>query len=879
LRRGLRRWGRLDEELDEEIRAHLAMAVQDRIDRGESRAAAERNARRELGNEVSIKEVTREMWGWNALERLGQDLKYALRQMRRSPGFSIVAVLTLALGLAAITVMFSIVNGVLLEPLKYSDPGRLYLARTVPPARANLPGNFPVNARHYMEWRNHCLSCESLSLIQFQDLTLVGAGQPAKLPALDVSFNFFKTLGVQPSLGRDFLPEEDTPGHFGEVILSDALWRSRFASDTAIIGRQIQINGEPHTVVGVMPPDLHLPKGDEWGAYFGPAAVPLIFRPGVTFFQASRGRAVGNLNYTSVIRLKPGVPVSQAIAEMNALLADFVRQFNLETRTTLIPLQEQVTRNARSSLWLLLGTVGAVLLIVCVNVGNLMIVRTTSRYREAAVRMALGASRGQLFGLVLKEALVLVAAGGAAGLALAYAGLRVFVASAPIGLPRLEEVQMDWRVLAFAGLAMAFSAVACGLFPAWRLSGIQVQDGLKAGAATSTEAGGKLRVREALVSLEVALSTVLLIVGGLLLLSFFRVMRVDKGFEVAHIITQDVSYLSPKYAHGVRQSMVAETVAKLAGLPGVQAAAAINRLPLQGDDWVSDLEDPDQPARPTENAALANFRFTTPDYWKAMGIPLKMGRFLDESDKARSKAVISERAAQFLWPNQNPLGKHVRGVGQPSPTLEVVGVVGEVRASGLEHNPPMMVYEHYWRMQPVGMSFVLRTQSNPSAVAGAIRSVLASADPEMAIPQPTTMEQILEESVAARKFQMDLAVAFAMSALLLASLGIYGVISFAVARRTPEIGIRIALGAQGGQLMTMVLRQGMRPVLVGLAAGVACGLLVSRAMASQLFGVAPWDPVTIGGAAALLLTVAVSACWIPARRATRIDPLAALRFE
>ncbi|HXB70315.1 MAG TPA: ABC transporter permease [Candidatus Acidoferrales bacterium] len=875
----LRRPRRLDEELDEEIRAHLRMAAQDRIDRGELRAEAERNARRELGNEALIKEVTRDMWGWTTVERLVQDLKYALRQMRRSPGFSIVAVLTLALGLAAITVMFSIVNGVLLEPLKYRDPGRLYLARTVPPARANLAGNFPVNARHYMEWRHHCLSCESVSLIQFQDLTLVGAGRPAKLPALDVSFNFFQTLGVQPSLGRDFLPENDTPGHFGEVILTDALWRSRFAGDPAIIGRKIQINGEPHTVVGVMPPELHLPKGDEWGAYFGPAAVPLIFRPGVAFFQGSQGRAVGNLNYTSVIRLKPGVPVAQAIAELNALLADFVRQFNLETKTTLIPLQEQVTRNARSSLWLLLGTVGAVLLIVCVNVGNLMIVRTTGRYREAAVRMALGASRGQLFGLVLKEALVLVAAGGAAGLALAYAGLRVFVASAPIGLPRLEEVQMDWRVLAFAGLAIAFCAVACGLVPAWRLARVQVQDSLKAGAATSTEAGGKLRVREIMVSLEVALSAVLLIVGGLLMLSFFRVMRVDKGFEVAHIITQDVSYLSPKYAHSVRRSIIAETVAKLAQLPGVQVAAAINRLPLLGDDWVSGLEDPDQPARPMESAALANFRFATPDYWKAMGIPLKMGRFLDESDKGRPTAVISERAARYLWPNQSPIGKHVRGVGQPSPTLEVMGVVGEVRASGLEHNPPMMVYEHYWRMQPVGMSFVLRTQSSPLAVAGAIRSVLASADPEMAIPQPTTMEQILEESVAARKFQMDLAVGFAAAALLLASLGIYGVISFAVARRTPEIGIRIALGAPGRQLMAMVLRQGMRPVLIGLAAGVACGLLVSRAMASQLFGVAPWDPVTICGAAAMLLTVAASACWIPARRATRIDPLTALRFE
>jgi hypothetical protein len=377
------RWRRRNEELDDEIRAHLAMAVADRMDRGESRAEAERNARRELGNEVFIKEVTRGMWGWNGVERIAQDMKYALRQMVRSPGFSTVAILTLALGLGAITVMFSIVNGVLLEPLKYRDPGRLYLARTVPPANARFTGDFPVNARHYNEWRTHCLSCESVSLIQFQDLTLVGAGQPVKLAALDVSANFFKTLGVQPSIGRDFLPEEDIAGHFGEVILTDALWRSRFDSDPAVVGRAVRINGEVYTVVGVMPPDLHLPKGDEWGAYFGPASAPLIFRPGVSFFQGGRGRAVGNLNYTSVIRLRPGVPVSQGIGELNALLEEFAshNQLHLETRTTLIPLQQQVTRNARSALWLLLGTVGAVLLIVCVNVGNLMIVRTTSRYR------------------------------------------------------------------------------------------------------------------------------------------------------------------------------------------------------------------------------------------------------------------------------------------------------------------------------------------------------------------------------------------------------------------------------------------------------------------------------------------------------------------
>jgi len=875
--RRFRGWHGRDDELNEEIRAHLAMAVQDLIERGETRAQAEQIARKELGNELLIKEVTRDMWGWTAIERLGKDLQYALRQMRRSPGFSFIAVLTLALGLSATTVMFSIVNGVLLEPLKFREPGRLYLARTVAPAGSAVTGDFPVNARQYYEWRTHCRSCEAVSLIQFQELTLVGVGEPVKLPAFAVSSNFFKTLGVRPFLGRDFLPEEDVLGHADRVILTDELWRSRFEGDPGIIGRTVQLNGESHTVIGVMPADLHLPKGDEWGTFFGPATAPMIFRPHLMDTPAAS--PVGNLNYTSVIRLKSGVSIPRATAELNALLADFVREFNLQTKITLIPLQLEVTRNSRFALWLLFGTVGAVLLIVCVNAGNLMLVRTAGRYREAGVRMALGASRGQLFGLVVKEALVLVSAGGVAGLALAFAGLRAFVASAPAGLPRLEEVQMDWRVMAFAGLATAFSTIVCSLFPAWRLASIEVQDSLKAGAATTTETGGKLRVREILVSLEVALSTILLIAGGLLMVSFFHVMHVQKGFEVAHIITQDVSYLSPKYARGVRRRYVQESVAKLAEIPGVQVAAAINQLPLRGDDWVSELEDPDQPARTAENGALANFRFVTAGYWQAMGIPLKMGRFLDQTDKDRLTAVVSERAAQYLWPNRNPVGKHVRGTGQGSPSLEVVGVVGEVRASGLEQNPPMMVYEHYWRMQPIGMSFVVRTQANAASVAGAIRSTFASADPEMAIAQPTTMEQIVEASVATRKFQMRLAVAFAISALLLASLGIYGVVSFTVTRRTPEIGIRMALGADGRQLVAMVLLQGMRPVLAGLAGGVACALLVSRVMANQLFGVAWCDPLTISGVAALLLILATSACLMPARRAAKTDPLVALRFE
>lgn len=663
------------QDFDDEVSAHLAMAAADRKARGESPAEAERNARREFGNALLIREVTHDINGWTAVENVIRNLRYAGRQLRRTPVFSGVAVATLALGLGATTAMFTIVDGVLLRPLAFSQPERLYLARTVPPPAAGIGGDFPVNARQFAEWREHCGGCESLALFQYQDMTLAGSGEPLKLPSLWVTPEFFRTLGVEPAIGRGFPPEA---GNGGAVILSHQLWRSRFNSDPAVPGRTVRLNGESYEVVGVMPESLHLPKGDEWGAYSGPDAAPLIFRP--LTINVKSARPVGNLNYGALIRLKPGVSAAQAEAELNALLAEFRRQFRMETRIRVVPLDQQVTRGARSSLWMLLASVAAVLLIGCVNVGNLMLARTAGRHREAAIRMALGSTREQLFGLLLGEALVLVVLGGALGVGLAWVGVQLFEAAAPVGIARIDEVHLDWRALLFAAGAMAVSTVMCGLVPAWRLSRTSVQEALKSGGAGATDSRARLELRGVLVGVEVALSTVLLICGALLLLSFWRVMKVEKGFDVARIVTQDVSYLSPRYSHGARRQEVLNTVDRLSAIPGVQVAAAVSRLPLRGDEFVSELEDPAQPPRKVDESALGNFRFVTPGYWTAMGIPLRMGRYLDASDQDQPRAVISERAARFLWPGQNPLGRHVRGVGDKAPVLEVVGVVGEVRS-------------------------------------------------------------------------------------------------------------------------------------------------------------------------------------------------------
>jgi len=488
--------------------------------------------------------------------------------------------------------------------------------------------------------------------------------------------------------------------------------------------------------------------------------------------------------------------------------------------------------------------------------------------------------------MALGEAVVLVAMGGALGLFFAYAGLRTFVAAAPVSLPRLDEVHIDWRVLAFSLAAMLVSTLICGLVPAWRLARTDAQESLKGGSrGQGTGNRSRIRTREWMVSVEVALSTVLLILGGLLMVSLFRVIRADQGFDVERIITQDFSLIGPTYTDARKRSFVESALLKLGNIPGVESASLTNQVPLRGEASVCGLRDPDRPIDPAHPDAASNFAdlanhlFVGPDYWKTMGIPLRNGRALEENDKDRKVAVVSEKVARLLWPNENPIGRHVLGCGSiPPAALEVVGVAGETRVAA-ESESPLMVYEPYWDISFGVGSFVLRTRAEPSAVTGALHSVLRSLDSDLPIGPARTMEEILDESVAARRFEMYLAAAFAVAALALASLGIYGIVSFSVARRTPEIGIRMALGARGAQVARMVLRQGMAPVAIGLATGVGCALPAGRFIASQLYSVAPNDPLTIAMVALLLPIVAAGACWVPARRAMRIDPMAALRFE
>lgn len=866
---------RLDEDLREELESHLKMARRDHMDRGDTARDAEQNVRREFGNELLVQETTRDTWGGGALEAFAQDLKYALRQMRRSPGFAWIAVATLALGLGATTAIFSIVNAVLLQPLRYREPGRLYLVQNLPPASVAADNNWPVNSRHFHEWRTHCRTCEEIALVDGFGFTLTGEGEPVRLMGLSVSYNLFRTLGVKPSLGRDFLPTEEAPNEGEVVIITDGFWRTRFAADPNIIGRKLTLNGRTKEVIGVLPPDFSIPKGAEWGINFPSDLPPVIFRP--LHFAPARARPRGMNNYASIVRLRPGVQPSETIAELRALISDFVREYNIQEKVVLVPMQDTVVRNARAGLWLLLGAVGTVLLIVCVNVGNLMLVRTTGRIREAGVRLALGASRRRVFGLVLAEAVLLVLVGGVLGLVFAKFAVDALRAGAPIHLPRMDEVGIDWRVLTFAGGAMALSAFLCAWLPAWKLSRTEPNGVLKAGSR-STNTAGRVRLREALVGVEVALSTVLLIVGGLMLLSLVRVLNVDKGIDVAHVVTQDISLVNPKYPEEARTRFIAEALRKIAALPQVENAGITSKLPLQGATWIDVLRDGLMPEDRRYDIALANFRFVSPGFDQAMGIRLIEGRFFEARDQDRGVAVISERAAQLLWPGQSAVGRSVWSTAQRRRPVEVIGVVREVRAA-LEKDPPVTVYMHYAEIAPAGVSIAVRTRGDSRDAIRTVQATLRSMDAEMPLTQAKTMEEVVGDSVAVRRFETLLAGAFASSALLLALLGIYGVVSFTVAGRTPELGVRIALGARPAQLIAMVIRQGMRPVVIGLAAGIVAAVALGRFIASELYGVTPRDPVAFFTVASLLVAVAAAACWIPARRATGIDPLRALRFE
>jgi predicted permease len=870
-----------EEDLARELDTHLAIAVDEQRERGLSHDQARSAAQKQLGNVTLLKEEMRQMSGWTWLERLVQDARYALRMMRKNPGFAAITICTLAIGIGANTAVFSVVDHVVFRPFGYQDPEQLVAIHEV----VRFTGAtrvVPVNLAHFQEWRRNWSAAEDLAVIGGMRMSLTGAGEPERLQTMRVSANLFSLLGVQPQLGRTFALEEDQRGRDHVVLLSDDLWRRRFNADPRVVGRAIALNDERYEIVGVLPP-LSFPKISElFPITIATTSLPQLWKPLGAAPQELA--STGDYNFACIARLKPGISVAQARSALNALQERLPqRPPDATLQANLVPLVDQVAGRVRSGLALMWAAVGAVLLIGCVNIANLLLARTLSRRREMAIRAAIGASRGRLMRQALVESILMSVVGGIAGVAAAYWVLQVIVSVAPIDLPRVNEIHVDPRVLTFALCVSLISGVLVGVLPAWRLGVLSPIDALKSGSVSVTSARSTGRLRAVLVACEVGVSAVCLIAGGLLVHSFWKLLQVDGGFAATRVLTIDVSLPVQRYSTPLARSTFIRTALEhMQALPGVVAAGVSNKLPLTGEGGNAALWH--DRATVVSESILGDIRPVNADYFRTMTIPLRQGRLFSDADRDRNLAVVSAVAAARLWPGEDPIGKQFH-IGALRPPIQVVGVVGDVRGVSLDRPPSPTVYLPYQQSvippsaNSMDLVIVARTAAAPMTVSASLRALIRSLNPELALPEIRTMDDVVTESFGQRRFQMALVLLFAAGATLLASLGIYGVVSYAVGQRTNEIGIRLALGALPADIRRLVVSQGFVPVLIGLGAGVLASGGMGRLLGTLLFGVTPTDPLTLTVVVIVFVTVALAAMYVPTRRAIRVDPLQTLRQD
>jgi predicted permease len=882
-------------EIADELAQHLEDRYQELLATGQSEDGAFRTAIDELkGEELlarGLRPVERDWYrepiamgkdSNNFFSGILQDLHYGLRVLRKSPGFTAVAVLTLALGIGANTAIFSVVNSVLLRPLAFQQPQQLCVIREIIPQLTKFYPTFPANLPGFRVWQRELHSFENIGIADGISMDFLGRGGAIELPGAKVSSSLLDTLGAYPELGRNFRADEDPPGRDHEVILTDAFWRSEFQADPAIVGKAITLNGESFAVVGVLPVSFHFPQSSELGALTN-------FSPRLAFLKplgedASQIGPLGDFDYAAIGRLKPGVSLAQALSELNVVQAQIASHANehMDLRAEIVPLASEMLGSARQGLLFLLAAVGAVLLIVCVNLANLLLARVPRRMREAAIRTALGASRARLARQMLTESVLLGILGGTLGILVALFAVSAIVSAAPPGIPRLAEVSLDSRALLFAIVISVVTAALFGVLPAWHIAHTEPQDALKSGATNTTESRRTRSLRSSLIGLEVALSTVLLILAGLFTSSLAHLLRVDTGFSAEHVLAVDVALPLQSYSSNAASTRFYDQVlATIRALPGVRSAGWINDLPLEGEGSVSVIGLPTTNKEDVVNLPLADFRVASPDYFSTMGIPISAGRIYTEADRGRKFAVISQKVADHLWPGKDPSGQMCLINWGGWKTFQVIGVVGDIRTVQMDKSPVMMVYIQDLPFDNValGGSIVVRIMMDPNGAASAVREAINKIDSNVPITALRPMTAVISKSVDTRRFQMLLALLFAVCALFLASLGIFGVVGYSVERRRQELGIRMALGAARQDLLRMVLRQGMTPVIVGLAAGVVAALFAGRLIGSLLFDISANDPVTLATVVIVVAAVALVACFVPARRAMRVDPIVALRYE
>jgi len=797
------------------------------------------------------------------------DLRYALRQLIKAPGFTAIAILTLALGIGACSAIFSVVNVVLLQPLDYPEANRIVAIR-----ETQLPQfpEFSVSPPNYIDWEKQTKSYEYFAAYGGAQLNLTGEGEPQRLVGVKATAHYFDVYGVKPVLGRVLLPEEDTPGKNHVVVLSYPFWQRVFGGARDVVGRAVQLNGEPYNVVGVAPLGFGLAsKVDAW--------IPMAFKPDETANDARGG------HYINVVgRLKPGATVAQARAELEVIASQLAKQYpdsNKGWGIFMMPLQDYAVRDVKPVLYTLLGAVGCVLLIACANLANLLLARATARHREISIRAALGASRARLVRQLLTESVVLALFGGAAGLLLARWGLDALLALAPTSLPRITEIHLDSRVLLFSLALSLVTGLVFGIAPAWLAARADVNEALKQGSRGSTEGGARGRLRGALVVIEVTFALMLLGGAGLLGRSFMQLAHVDPGFTPENATLLRLSLPQKKYALPEQQTAFANgLLERVKNLPGVQAAGLTHSMPLVSD-YVLGFNIEGRPAIAPSDLPSTNYYAVTPDYFRAMGIRLIRGRTFTPQDDAKAPrvALINETMARQHFPNEDPIGKRINITNGPDTWREIVGIVGDIKQYGVDKATSAQAYEPFAQVPFNSLNVVIRTSGAPAALLGAIRPTVYAVDKDQPIGAIRPLEEIVADSIARQRFAMTLLTVFSLVALVIAAVGIYGVMAYSVVQRTGEFGIRMALGAQQGDVLRLVLIQGGKLVGLGLIIGLAATLAASRAMGSMLFNTSAQDPLTLGTITLLLGAVALIACLLPANRATKVNPIEALRAE
>ena len=807
------------------------------------------------------------------METILNDLRHATRRLRRSPGFTVLSVLTVGLGVGATTVMFSAVRGVLLKPLSYPEPERLVMIRGATRSQPGRPG--VISYPDYRDWRQASRSFESIAALRAADVTLDGPGGPERIEGARVTASFFQTLQVPPALGRLFSAEADRPGGEPVAVLSHGLWRRRGA-DPALVGRSIVLSGERYTVIGILPGGFPPPREVQRAEVFVPLAL-----------DGESLEERGNRSLVAIGRLGAGVSVAQARAELATIALRLEKEHpadNTGHGAMVDSLHADTVGDLRRPLLVLLGAVGFVLLIACSNVANLVLPRALARRREVAVRTALGAKRSRVVRQLLTESILLGALGGGAGLALAYWGLGALVWLAPAHTPRLQDIALDGQVLAFALALSLATGVAFGLAPALSVSRTDVQAALHQsgrGSGLTRHAGGRL-----LVVAEIALSLVLMAGAGLLLESFRRLLSVDPGFDPHDVLTFAVSLPGTRYPRpDQRDRFFTELVQRVRAVPGVASAAAVTPLPLRGDDIATRFIVEGRPEPAPGRKPRAEYRAVTAGYFETMRIPLKKGRTFHDADRrgAPPVAVVNETLASQVFPGQEPIGQRLRigiGTDESDPrTFEVVGVVGDVRQFGRQVLAPPEIYVPHPQQSWPWMSLVVRGSVDPVSLAGALRREVTALDPEQAVYDVRSLPELLSDALAARRFVMALLGGFALLGLLLAAVGVYGVLAESVERRRGEIGVRLAVGADPGDVLRMMLGEAARLTAAGVTVGLMAALALTRVMKGLVFGISATDPATFVTVAGVLATVALLASYLPARRAARFDPAAVLREE